>query len=183
MLNFRLPLLIGLFRFAALEAVILNKAMSLVVVATALPFRARTVPFAEVAAYWPVILNLLAGSLIGAWFGAGWATRLKSETLYRVIAILLVVIAIVLMIGHDATTGGALVTGMAQLVAGVIAGFLIGVVASVLGVAGGEQERPVAADHGKALVAAVAREEWAQSGRSLIGRINLCGIFYRYRMA
>ena len=37
--EFRLPLLIGMFRFAALEAVILNKAMSLVVVATALPFR------------------------------------------------------------------------------------------------------------------------------------------------
>jgi uncharacterized protein len=34
--EFRLPLLIGAFRFAALEAVILNKAMSLVVVASAL---------------------------------------------------------------------------------------------------------------------------------------------------
>ena len=34
------------FRFAALQAVILNKAMSLVVVASALPFRAATVPFA-----------------------------------------------------------------------------------------------------------------------------------------
>ena len=31
--EFRLPLLIGIFRFAALQAVILNKAMSLVVVA------------------------------------------------------------------------------------------------------------------------------------------------------
>ena len=38
--EFRLPLLIGAFRFAALEAVIVNKAISLVVVATALPFRA-----------------------------------------------------------------------------------------------------------------------------------------------
>jgi hypothetical protein len=42
--EFRLPLLIGVFRFAALEAVILNKAMSLVVVSTALPFRAQAVP-------------------------------------------------------------------------------------------------------------------------------------------
>ena len=33
--EFRLPLLIGLFGFAALHAVILNKAMSLVVVASA----------------------------------------------------------------------------------------------------------------------------------------------------
>lgn len=136
--EFRLPLLIGMFNFAALEAVILNKAMSLVVVATALPFRAQTVPFADVAAHWPVILNLLAGSLLGAWFGAGWATRLKSETLYKVIALLLVVIAVVLLFGHDAAIGAALVTGTAQLVAGVIAGFIIGIVASLLGVAGGE---------------------------------------------
>src|SRR3954462_7394125 len=77
--EFRLPLLIGLFRFAALEAVILNKAMSLVVVASALPFRARTVPLDAVVANWPVVLNLLAGSLLGAWLGAGWATRLRSE--------------------------------------------------------------------------------------------------------
>ena len=42
--EFRLALLIGVFRFAALEAIILNKAMSLVVVATALPFRAGAVP-------------------------------------------------------------------------------------------------------------------------------------------
>lgn len=35
--EFRLPLLIGLFGFAALSAVILNKAMSLVVVLVALP--------------------------------------------------------------------------------------------------------------------------------------------------
>ncbi len=131
--EFRLPLLIGLFRFGALEAVILNKAMSLVVVATALPFRARTVPFDEIAAHWPVILNLLAGSLLGAWFGAGWATRLRSETLCKVIAGLLVVIAAVLVLGHDATTGAALVTGSVQIVAGVIAGFAIGVVASLLG--------------------------------------------------
>ena len=67
--EFRLPFLIGLFRFPRLQAVILNKATSLVVVASALPFRAGTVPFAEIAAHWPVILNLLAGSLAGAWFG------------------------------------------------------------------------------------------------------------------
>jgi len=136
--EFRLPLLIGLFNFAALEAVILNKAMSLVVVATALPFRAATVPFSAIAANWPIIANLLAGSILGAWFGAGWATRLKSESLYKVIAALLVATAAVLVFGHDAASGQPLLSGMAQLVAGVVAGFVIGVVASLLGVAGGE---------------------------------------------
>src|SRR5712664_3041684 len=67
--EFRLPLLLGLFRFGPLEA---------------------------------VIVNLLAGSLLGAWVGASWAPRLRSETLYRVIAVLLVAIAGILLIGHNA---------------------------------------------------------------------------------
>lgn len=136
--EFRLPLLISLFNFGALEAVILNKAMSLVVVASALPFRAATVPFSAIADNWTIVANLLAGSLLGAWFGAGWATRLKSQTLYKVIASLLVAIAVVLVAGHDATSGQPLLTGATQLVAGDVAGFVIGIVASLLGVAGGE---------------------------------------------
>ncbi|MBK5959471.1 permease [Rhodoplanes elegans] len=136
--EFRLPLLIGPFRFRALEAVILNKAMSLVVVATALPFRAGTVPFATVAAHWPTIANLLAGSLLGAWLGAGWATKLGSRGLYRVLAVLLMLIAMVLVLGHGTTAAEPLFTGAWQIVAGIAAGFAIGVVASLMGVAGGE---------------------------------------------
>ena len=136
--EFRLPLLISLFQFRGLEAVILNKATSLVVVAAALPFRASTISFAELGAQWPIIVNLLAGSLIGAWVGANWATRLKSETLYRVIAALLVLIAGILLFAHDTAGGAPFFVGWIQIIAGIIAGFIIGVIASLLGVAGGE---------------------------------------------
>lgn len=136
--EFRLPLLIGAFRFGALEAVIMNKAMSLVVVASALPARTGTVPFADVASHWTIILNLLGGSLVGAWIGAGWAIKMRQERLYRVIAILLVAMAVVLIFGHDASAGNPLLTGTAQAIGGVVAGCAIGVVASLLGVAGGE---------------------------------------------
>src|SRR3954449_10349705 len=136
--EFRLPLLIGAFRFAALEAVILNKAMSLVVVASALPFRAATVPFAAVAARWEAITQLLAGSLLGAWLGAGWATRLSPERLHRVIALLLVAIAAVLLLGQDARAGAPLLAGPPQAAAGAVAGLVIDAVASLLGVAKGE---------------------------------------------
>ena len=112
--------------------------MSLVVVATALPFRMETVPFSAVTSHWSIIVNLLAGSLLGAWFGAGWATRLASSTLYRIIAIMLVMIAVVMVFGHETTTSDALLSGTAQAVAGVVAGFVIGIVAALLGVAGGE---------------------------------------------
>eukprot|EP01038_Epipyxis_sp_PR26KG_P003934 gene3934-5644_t len=73
--EFRLPLLIGLFGFAALAAVIMNKAMSLIVVASALVFRLRSVPVDEMLVHWPIVVNLLAGSLLGAWWGASWATQ------------------------------------------------------------------------------------------------------------
>jgi uncharacterized protein len=68
----------------------------------------------------------------------GRATRLASQSLYRVIAILLVGIAGVLLLGHDVAASGAVLTGAAQTIAGVAAGFAIGVVAALLGVAGGE---------------------------------------------
>lgn len=136
--EFRLPLLIGPYRFRALEAVILNKAMSLIVVATALPFRAATVPFGAITDNWAIVLNLLAGSLLGAWLGASWATRLSSRTLYRVLAVLLVLIAIALLFGHGSTAASALLSGPWLIGAGVVAGFAIGVVASLMGVAGGE---------------------------------------------
>lgn len=136
--EFRLPLLIGVFRFTALEAVILNKAMSLVVVAFALPFRAGTVPLEQVFNHWPIVTNLLTGSLIGAWLGASWATRLRSSTLHKVLAVLLVVIAATLLLSHSAGTGLPLLTGTPQLIVGAAAGLGIGVVSSLMGVAGGE---------------------------------------------
>lgn len=137
--EFRLPLLIGIFGFMALEAVILNKATSLVVVAAALPFRAASVPFDQVFERWDVIATLLGGSLAGAWLGAGWATRLKSASLYRVLAVLLAGIAVVLLFGHELrASGGPALDGMPLAVAGVIAGLGIGWVAALMGVAGGE---------------------------------------------
>jgi uncharacterized membrane protein YfcA len=136
--EFRLPLLIGGFGFVALQAVVLNKAMSLVVVLTALPARLVAVPFGVVAPQWPVVVNLLAGSLAGAWAGATWATRMRSATLYRVLAVLLVLIAAVLAATHLGTLPELRPGPVTRAVAGVVAGAAIGVVAALMGVAGGE---------------------------------------------
>lgn len=137
--EFRLPLLIGLFGFAALAAVIMNKAMSLIVVASALVFRLHVVPIESLLGHAPIVLNLLAGSLLGAWWGAAWATRAPPHALYRVIALLLALIAVALLL-HPwlPGQGQALLQGPAQVIAGVVAGLVIGIVASLLGVAGGE---------------------------------------------
>ena len=114
--EFRLPLLIGIFGFLALHAVIMNKAMSLAVVLTALPARLVAVSFTDLAPHWPVAVNLLAGSLAGAWVGASWATRMATATLRKILAGLLVLIAVALVWTHlrrarrwsqpDGTTSG-----------------------------------------------------------------------------
>jgi uncharacterized membrane protein YfcA len=118
--------------------VILNKAMSLIVVLTALPARLAAIPYEELSPHWNVVVNLLAGSLLGAWMGATAATRMRSATLYRVLAVLLALIALVLVGTHLGTVEDLGLDGAVQVVAGVVAGFLIGLAASVMGVAGGE---------------------------------------------
>lgn len=136
--EFRLPLLISLFGFVALQAVIVNKALSLVVVASALPARLAAVPLATLTPHWTIVVNLLAGSIIGAWLGASWATRMRSTTLYRVLAALLVMIAAALAANHVGTLTALDLPTAARVVAGLAAGVAIGAVAAFMGVAGGE---------------------------------------------
>ncbi len=137
--EFRLPLLIALFGFVAIEAVIVNKAISLVVVTSALLFRSQAVPLDALVSHWSIAVNLLAGSLLGAWWGASWVTRAPKASLHRWMAVLLVGIAAALLLHHALPVAGAPgLEGIARWVAGVAAGFGIGIVASLLGVAGGE---------------------------------------------
>lgn len=136
-------MLIGIFRFPPLEAVILNKATSLVVGAAAVVFRSAVVPAAELRPHAAVIVDLLVGSLTGAWLAAGWATRLPRERFHRVIAVLLVGIAAVLLFGHGVADGdGPWLDGPTLWAVGIAAGFLVGAAASLSGVAGGELPIP-----------------------------------------
>lgn len=136
--EFRLPILLLVFGFVALHAVVLNKAMSLVVVAAAIPSRLAVVPPDALAAEWDVALNLLAGSVVGAWIGATWAVRMRTAALYRLIAVLLLAIGIVLAAEHAGTVGRLDLDAGPRMVAGVVCGMGIGIVAAVMGVAGGE---------------------------------------------
>lgn len=140
--EFRLPVLVGLFRLATLEAVILNKALSLVVVAAALLFRARTIPFDRLAHHLDVVLNLLAGSLIGAWWAAGHAMTMPRRLLNRIIMALLAGLAVLMLseswLGVHDGAAPLLSAGWVRILVGLVAGFGIGTVAALLGVAGGE---------------------------------------------
>lgn len=140
--EFRLPVLVGVFRLGTLEAVILNKAMSLVVVAAALLFRGGTISPGILVAHLDVVLNLLAGSLVGAWWAAGHAITLPRHWLNRIIMVLLVGLSLVMLseawAGVHAGATPLFEAGPLRFVAGLIAGLGIGIVAALLGVAGGE---------------------------------------------
>lgn len=136
--EFRLPLLIGVFGFAGLEAVVINKLMSLAVVLTAIPARSLSLPLSELMGYVLIGAMLLPASLLGAWFGAGWVMRLSTKHLYQVIAALLLLIALLLWFEPAQHAHQLIESGGWQWILGAISGFFIGVIASVLGVAGGE---------------------------------------------
>ncbi|HEV58166.1 MAG TPA: sulfite exporter TauE/SafE family protein [Phycisphaerales bacterium] len=141
--EFRLPVLVGHFKLATLEALILNKALSLVVVAFALLFRAGAIPFDTLWPHVDIAVNLLAGSLIGAWWAAGHAMRMSRQWLDRVILILLIGLSLVILaeaaFGHGEGAGRAIIeAGVGRWIAGFVAGLGIGMVAALLGVAGGE---------------------------------------------
>lgn len=112
--------------------------MSLIVVATALPVRLVAVPPSDLSAHWFVVGNLLVGGLLGAFAGATWATRMTTTTLYRVLGVLLVLIAVALVSSHVGVVEPLGLSGWPQAVSGALAGFVIGIVAAVMGVAGGE---------------------------------------------
>lgn len=140
--EFRLPVLVGVFRLATLQAIILNKAMSLVVVAAALIFRAGAIPVDQLAQHLDVVLNLLAGSLIGAWWAAGHALTMSRRWLDRIIMVLLLGLAVLMLseswFGLREGAMPLLDAGYGRIFAGLVAGFGIGMVAALLGVAGGE---------------------------------------------
>lgn len=140
--EFRLPLLVGHFRLSTLPAIILNKACSLIVVATALLIRSTTISSSDLWAQRGIVLNLLAGSLIGAWWAAGHAISLPRERLNTLILVLLLALGILMLAealtGQSARTHALISNPYMQWLAGLAAGLVIGMVAALLGVAGGE---------------------------------------------
>jgi len=138
--EFRLPILVGFFSFATLNAVIINKVVSLAVVLFSLIFRSHTIGFDEITPHSFTIINILIGSLFGAYIGANYAMKIKQEFLNKIILVLLVVLAFSMLFGHNyLVAGNPLFENQILLfVSGVIAGVIIGIIAAVLGVAGGE---------------------------------------------
>lgn len=139
--EFRLPVLAGPLGYSARQAVPLNLAVSLITLGASLVIRGRTLSFDPLLAYVPIVLAMIAGAVVTAFWGAAWASRLSNERLSRIILILLIVIGWALIIEGllpQAAAGFVPATTVWQIVTGVCFGLAIGLVSSLLGVAGGE---------------------------------------------
>ena len=81
------------------------------------------------------------GAVVAAYLGVGWLRRLSAYALSRIIFVLLVILGLSMMVEafFEIAPVGLLPLGTAaRIIAGLLFGFLIGAISSVLGVAGGE---------------------------------------------
>lgn len=139
--EFRLPVLAGPLGYPVRQAVPLNLAVSLVTLAVAFLTRAGALSLQPVVPFLPAVGGLIAGAVLTAFIGATVASRLSEERFERIILVLLVAISIAL-IGEaflPLEMPGPLPSSLVWHVsAGIVFGLAIGLVSSLLGVAGGE---------------------------------------------
>lgn len=137
--EFRLPLLITIFGYATLPAVVVNLIVSLVTVFFSFIFRLKVIGLGGVASNLSVIVNILAGSLIGSYFGARLATYIGETVLRRMVVVLLILLSLLLM-SHEIIfdSGSAPLSPLLRVALRFLAGIAIGAISSLLGVAGGE---------------------------------------------
>lgn len=137
--EFRLPVLVSFYKLRTLQAIVINLIVSLVTVLFSFIFRAGFISLDRVAAQAPIILDILVGSLVGSFIGVRFATRINEHTLTRIVAVFLAALSLVL-IGHDFIFQAQSfpIPSLLGFVLGAMAGVMIGVFSSMLGVAGGE---------------------------------------------
>jgi uncharacterized membrane protein YfcA len=136
--EFRLPILVGYFEFTTFQGIIINLIVSLITVTFSLIFRSSSIPLTSVVENSGVVLNLLAGSITGAFLGVKLATKMNSEKLDNIVFIFLTFLGI-FMITHSFIHFNYLeLTPIIRIILGLLAGLIIGIFSSMLGVAGGE---------------------------------------------
>jgi uncharacterized protein len=139
--EFRLPVLAGVFGYAARRAVALNLAISLITVVSALLIRAGTLSIAPLVGLLPVVLAMIVGAVSAAYVGTALVHHVSEHLLERLILVFLMVIGVALIVEAflPQDVPGLLPSSLlVRLVAAVIFGLGIGLVSSLLGVAGGE---------------------------------------------
>jgi uncharacterized protein len=139
--EFRLPVLMHVVGYPARTAVPINLAVSLVTLTFALVVRSGAVSVGGLVPYLNEVVGLGVGGVVSAFYGARFVNAIKSEYLVRTIAALLAALGVLIL------SEAAYPFQYAQVIpaeavfhfgAGFALGIIIGLVSSILGVAGGE---------------------------------------------
>lgn len=139
--EFRLPVLTQLIGFSARAAVPLNLLISLVTLAFALVVRNHAAPLSGVSAHLPEMTGLALGGVVSAIYGTRLVLKLSDRRLTASMAALLAALGVLLLLEALVPFGGGALGSESVLVralTGILIGLLVGVVSSMLGVAGGE---------------------------------------------
>lgn len=139
--EFRLPILVGLFRYGPRKAIALNIAISLITVTSSLIFRSSTIHALDLMPLLSIILSLIAGSMTGAFFGAEFSKKISDEFLKKIILTLLIAIGLLLLVEAFipfVQSGIPYPNPVVTSLVAILCGLGIGFISSMLGVAGGE---------------------------------------------
>lgn len=140
--EFRIPVLLRRFGLTPGAVVPLNSVISMVTLTASLAFRAGALSLAPLGGHLADIAALTAGGLAAALAGAGLVARLSDHRLHQAILVLLVGLGVLLIVeglaGADVRLDILPAAWPARAAAGVALGAAIGLVATLLGVAGGE---------------------------------------------
>jgi uncharacterized membrane protein YfcA len=139
--EFRLPVLMYALGFDAKSAVPLNLVVSLVTLAFSMLVRSRAVSADAILPYLPGVIGLAIGGILSASYGAQLVQGLTDKRLVQTIGVLLAVIGVLMLVevAHPFHYAALLPASPAiHVAAGFAIGIGIGLVSSMLGVAGGE---------------------------------------------
>jgi uncharacterized membrane protein YfcA len=138
--EFRLPVLMRMFDFSAKRAVPINLAISFVTVVAALATRAAMASVEPVLTLFPLLVLFTGASMAGAYIGTGYVHRLHESSFEKMVATLLILIGMVLVAESffDLATHRVAEGTFANVCLALGLGGVIGLISSLLGVAGGE---------------------------------------------
>ncbi|AXV39473.1 sulfite exporter TauE/SafE family protein [Methanobacterium sp. BAmetb5] len=144
--EYRLPFLLKTFNKPAKKAVALNMLVSLITVVSAIYFRMNNFDISAIYPQMLLVVALIAGSTTGAYYGIGISTKI-SDVLFKKVLLTLLAIMGLLLISESLfpfpSTGIIFSTLYMELLVAVACGVLIGIISSLLGVAGGEVIIPI----------------------------------------
>lgn len=139
--EFRLPVLTQVIGFPARQAIPLNLLISLATLAFALVTRNHAIPMSGVIAHWPEVTGLIVGGVASAILGARALLRMSDRRLTLLMGALLAALGLLLIIEAFVPFDSAALAAESPVsrgLAGIVIGLGVGIVSSMLGVAGGE---------------------------------------------